>query len=108
MCFVNITNPPFYKRECADKQDSQYYKYSIGGFDPCHFFDFSQQYTINYKLHCQVLDESGFVNTEQENIGYKYRDVIRQAFFKDKYTKDGLEFHYAATNPQTRFSISQP
>ncbi len=76
VCFVNITNPPYYSRECQHKPDTTYYKYSIAGYDPCFFFDFSKKYTMNFKLYCKVMDESGFIEPEIENIGYKYRDVL--------------------------------
>jgi hypothetical protein len=76
MCFVNITNPPLYTRECENKPDSSYYKYSVGGFDPCHYFDFSKRQTVSFKLYCQVLDELGFIEPNKENVGYIYRDVL--------------------------------
>jgi hypothetical protein len=73
---VNVTNPPFYKTECQDRADTTYYRYSIAGYDPCSFFDFSKPLTFKFKLYCQVFDETGFIEPNQENIGYKYRDVV--------------------------------
>jgi hypothetical protein len=38
-CYVNVTDPPFYKR--CEKADTPEYMYSIPGFDPCYPLDFS-------------------------------------------------------------------
>jgi hypothetical protein len=38
-CYVNVTDPPFYAG--CQKEDSEYYMYSIPGFDPCFPLDFS-------------------------------------------------------------------
>ncbi len=109
MCQVNITNPPFYKRECANKPDSDYYKYSIPGYDPCYYFDFSLTYTFKFKLYCQIFDETGFVEPNKENIGYKYRDVVEVSTSNDeKLASLDKDFYYAASNPETRFSIVKP
>lgn len=83
MCYVNITSPPLFKRECEAKPDSTYYKYSIAGYDPCHYFDFSKSFDMKFNLYCQVFDETGFVEPNIENIGYKYRDVIGQPTLVD-------------------------
>ena len=61
-CYVNITDPPFYKG-FSDKPDSYYYMYSIPGYDPCFFFDFGKSHDIKFKLMCKTIDETGMVNT---------------------------------------------
>jgi hypothetical protein len=51
-CYVHITNPDMSK-PCSDDPenvDSEYYVYSIQGFDPCHKFDFERSYKIKFKL----------------------------------------------------------
>jgi hypothetical protein len=104
MCYVNVTNPPFYKRECSDRPDTNYYRYSIAGYDPCYYFDFSKIHTLKFKLYCQVFDEKGFIEPNKENIGYKYRDVVDVSTFEE----EAMHFKYAATNPETRFSFVKP
>ena len=78
-CFVNITDPAVYDTEaCRNSQaDSDYYKYSIPGFDPCFFFDFSQEYTFKYKLVCKTIDSNGMVSMKPQSMGYDYRDVTK-------------------------------
>ena len=104
MCYVNVTNPPFYKRECSDRPDTNYYRYSIAGYDPCYYFDFSKIHTLKFKLYCQVFVEKGFIEPNKENIGYKYRDVVDVSTFEE----EAKDFKYAATNPETRFSFVKP
>jgi len=53
-CFVNITNPPLY--EGCTGEDSDYYLYSLGGYAPCYFYDFTKTYTFEIKLECKILE----------------------------------------------------
>ena len=47
-CYLNITDPMFYKG-CEDKfEDSPYYLYSVPGYSPCYFLNFTEPYTIEY------------------------------------------------------------
>jgi hypothetical protein len=62
-CYVNVTEPALYKG-CKDKADSDYYVYSIQGFDPCFYFDFSKSYTMKYLLQCRPVNEKGVVLPE--------------------------------------------
>ena len=64
--------------EDPNNVDSDYYVYSIQGFDPCHKFDFNRSYTIKFRLQCQMVDKDGYLEPEppKEELGYKYEDVI--------------------------------
>jgi len=53
-CVVNITSPPLYEG-CMDLPDSDYYMYSLGGFAPCYFYDFTAVNEFELTLQCQVL-----------------------------------------------------
>jgi len=98
-CFINITEPAFYQG-CREKPDTPYYLYSVPGYDPCHFFDFSKSYEIKYKLECRTISDTGLVNIqESEMTGYEYRDVTRQAAYNP--------FQYVATNPETSFGVME-
>jgi hypothetical protein len=55
-----------------------YYLYSLKGFQPCYYFNFSEKYDVKFKLKCQIMDETGFIIPDKENVGYKYSDVIEQ------------------------------
>lgn len=77
-CYVNVTSPALYKG-CKDKADSDYYVYSIPGFDPCYFYDFSQTYTFKYLLQCRPMQMNDLVSPDghPEGLGYGYVDVIQ-------------------------------
>lgn len=57
---------------CSHKEDSDYYVYSIKGFDPCHFFDFTKSYKMKYNLQCRPVDDQALVlpNGYAEKVGY--------------------------------------
>ncbi len=44
-CFINITEPAFYK-QCENQKDTPYYLYSIQGYDPCYYLNFSKSHEI--------------------------------------------------------------
>lgn len=92
-CLINITEPAFYKG-CQDRPDTPYYLYSIPGYDPCVYLNFSRSQEIKFDLHCKVIDEHGLNNPNTESAGYKYRDVVTEP-------KPYAFFNYVATNPQT-------
>ncbi len=54
--------------------------FSISGYDPCpdYKLDFSDPngFDLTFFMVCQSLDETGFVDTSTENVGYSYRDVV--------------------------------
>ena len=50
-CFLNITKPAFYEG-CSDLPDSPYSLYSIPGYDPCFFFNFTETYNIEFMIQC--------------------------------------------------------
>jgi hypothetical protein len=54
-CYLNITNPPFYKG-CSEEPDSEYYMFSISGYDPCpdYKIDFAAAngFDLTYLLVC--------------------------------------------------------
>jgi len=72
-CYVNITDPPLYKG-CADKPDSAYYLYSVPGFSPCFFFDFTSKtpFNLGYELNCRTVNTTGQMEpvSETEFTGY--------------------------------------
>ena len=76
-CYVNITSPALFEG-CAGKyQDSDYYLYSIQGFDPCNFFDFESTTKIKFRLDCRPVDDKSVVlkSGHPEGINYDYKDV---------------------------------
>ena len=76
-CYVNMTNPALHEG-CKDQyEDSDFYVYSIQGFDPCHFYDFSKEYTFQYQLKCMAVNSQSKVveNGHQEGLGYEYADL---------------------------------
>lgn len=92
-CYLNITNPAFYKG-CPNEPDSDYYMFSIRGYDPCpeYKIEFTDKagFDMNFQLICQTIDESGFVDVSTENVGYAYRDVVVPPAY--------APFAYIATN----------
>eukprot|EP00347_Sterkiella_histriomuscorum_P010347 403376653 len=90
-CFVNITDPPLY-RGCQ-KEDSPYYLYSVPGFDPCFYLDFTEVQNIKYILTCKYTGDISGIDPVKENLGYAYRDVIQM--------DTPNTFIYAAQNNQT-------
>ena len=47
-CMLNITEPAFFQ-SCADKKkDTPFYIYSLPGYDPCEYFDFTKSYEVKY------------------------------------------------------------
>lgn len=58
-----------------DLPDSDYYLYSLGGFAPCYFYDFTSTFTFELTLNCKIFVD----NTNQLATGYKYRDVVDHA-----------------------------
>lgn len=76
-CYVNITSPALYKGCQGKYPDSDFYLYSIKGFDPCNFFDFEKSTNIKFRLDCRPVDENSVVlkNGHKEGIGYDYKDV---------------------------------
>ena len=102
-CYVNITEPNL-SEGCANKTDSAYYLYSIPGFSPCFFFDFTSKtpFELGYNLNCKQMDTDGQMAAvkETEFTGYQYRDVVTPA----KYNP----FKYLSQNPDTKFSVMAP
>ena len=98
-CYVNITEPMFYKR-CSERPDTPEYMYSIAGFDPCYPFDFSVPKLVKFIVNCRnSLDDVdlGEMNLYTENIGFQYRDVIE--------APKKPEFSYLASNPRNQYKI---
>lgn len=103
-CYVNMTEPALYKG-CKDKPDSDYYVYSIQGFDPCFFYDFTKQYTLKYMLQCRPVNEKGVVepNGHPEGVGYKYSDVVTPA--TSGLQEGEMLYKYAAFNNETKLRL---
>ena len=68
---MNVTEPALYKG-CKDKPDSDFYVYSISGFDPCNFYDFTKKNTFKFLLNCKPINEKEVVlaNGHEEGLGY--------------------------------------
>jgi len=100
-CYVNVTSPALYKG-CKDRPDSDYYVYSIQGFDPCQTYDFSKNYTVKFLLNCRPIDTKSVVleNGHPEGLGYQYVDVLNQ-----KELDQGVKFDYAAVNDETNLKV---
>lgn len=77
-CYINVTNPALYEG-CADKhEDSFYYLYSIPGFSPCFWYNFSSSLTVEFEVNCQQINATGLATVNREPlVGYPYRDVIK-------------------------------
>lgn len=50
-CYINITEPAFWEG-CEDKEDSFYYLYSVPGFSPCFWYNFSSAIDVEFELQC--------------------------------------------------------
>lgn len=103
-CYVNITEPALHKG-CKDKEDSDYYVYSIQGFDPCFFFDFTKSYKMKYNLQCRPVDEKGVVlpNGHPEGLGYKYSDIT---IYPNSGLKEGeMLYNYKSFNNKTKLRL---
>lgn len=74
-CYLNITSPAFYQG-CEDREDTPYYLYSVPGYSPCYFLDFTTSYTVEFTINCKTVDQNGLVSVQREEVGYEYRDVI--------------------------------
>ena len=66
-CLVNITSPPVHDvTKCEIPQiDSMDYLFSIEGFAPCWYFDFTKSYDIKYKLNCKAIGVDGEVSIDK-------------------------------------------
>ena len=64
-CMVNFTEPALHKG-CPERPDTPYYLYSVPGYDPCHFFNFSRSYKMKYLIECRSIDEMGQVTTQAD------------------------------------------
>ena len=95
-CYLNITDPAFYQG-CEDKEDSPYYLYSVPGYSPCYFLNFNETYTVEFYITCRPVDETGLVEVQREEVGYEYRDVIKQPEF--------VPFSQVSQNHEASFSL---
>lgn len=66
----------------SGNSDSPDFMFSIQGFDPCFYFDFTKVHTFKFKLNCKTIDTKGLVdlNSEKLGLGYSYRDVLSENF----------------------------
>lgn len=102
-----MTEPNLAEGCAKDKEDSDFYVYSIPGFDPCNFYDFTQEAEFRFMLKCVAVDEKGKVIRagHPEGVGYEYSNVISPA-------DPGLEigkslFEYAAVNTATGYRVTE-
>jgi len=70
-CYVNITEPALYKGCREGKTDSDYYVYSIQGYDPCNFVDFDSEnsYNIKFILDCRDINDLAIVKENGHSEG---------------------------------------
>ena len=102
-CYINITEPAFYKGCENEFEDSFYYLYSVPGFSPCFWQNFSSSIDVEFTLNCQQIETTGLVSMATGNdVGYPYRDVI-QSPNMDTQTQvsasSEIEFLEVATTP---------
>lgn len=92
---------------CSENhEDSDYYVYSIQGYDPCNFFDFNGKSTLKYRLTCKAINKAKEVVEwgHPEGVQYAYRDVFNESAPANNNTMDllmvkaPLPFKYAAEN----------
>lgn len=97
-CYINITEPAFYK-SCADEhEDSFYYLYSIPGFSPCFWYNFNESIQVGFEVNCQQVTENGLTtNNRAPKVGYPYRDVIRQP--------SANQLSQVSSSPETEFTV---
>ena len=57
MCQVEIIDPDF-SAGCADQPDSAYYMYSLQGYAPCFFYDFTTTIDITVNINCQMINST--------------------------------------------------
>ena len=95
-CYLNITDPTFYQG-CEDREDSPYYLYSVPGYSPCWPVNFTEPYTVEFYINCRPVDETGLVEVQREEVGYEYRDVIKQPEF--------VPFSQVSQNHEASFSL---
>lgn len=95
---------------CANKTSSDYYLYTISGFDPCHFFDFSSKTTIKYNLQCRNVDSKRLVieDGHPEGVRYDYQDVVlaNGTNITASSLKPSEPFKYGAVNNETNFKVA--
>ena len=75
MCQVVIKDPDF-SAGCSDLPDSDYYMYSLQGYAPCFFFDFTATYDITIQLNCLLINSNGVAVPNEVSLGYLYRDIV--------------------------------
>ena len=98
-CYINITNPAFYAG-CTG-EDSFFYIYSIPGFSPCFYQNFTDptEQEIEFELNCQQLNTTGLVNVQKEpDVGYPYRDIIKEP--------QSNNINYISSSPETEFGYT--
>eukprot|EP00349_Pseudokeronopsis_sp_Brazil_P002766 CAMPEP_0202963782 /NCGR_PEP_ID=MMETSP1396-20130829/7791_1 /ASSEMBLY_ACC=CAM_ASM_000872 /TAXON_ID= /ORGANISM="Pseudokeronopsis sp., Strain Brazil" /LENGTH=206 /DNA_ID=CAMNT_0049685285 /DNA_START=816 /DNA_END=1436 /DNA_ORIENTATION=+ len=52
--------------------------YSIHGYDPCYFIDFTTTFDLSFKLICRDVDASGKLQSTLPSVGYEYEDVVER------------------------------
>jgi len=103
-CFADITNPNL-AQGCTG-QDSDDYVYSIKGFDPCHEFDFSKKFKLQYKLVCKDINALAQVidGGHKEQIGFAYYDVVSNTS-RAALSSGKSPIKYAAVNKKTNLQV---
>lgn len=76
-CFLNITEPAFHKK-CEKTEDTPYYLYSVPGYDPCYYLNFTRSHEITFYVQCKIIEQDGLESANSETSGFHYKDVIEQ------------------------------
>ena len=59
--------------------------------------NFTEPYTVEFYINCRQVDETGLVEVSREEVGYEYRDVIKEPEF--------VPFSYVSQNHETSFTL---
>jgi len=70
-CALQITDPDFVTG-CPNNPDSAYYTYSLLGYAPCYFLDFTSTYSVEFYVKCMYYDAptANAVQSKTPRLGY--------------------------------------
>jgi len=55
--------------------DTPYYLYSVPGYDPCYYLNFTRSHEIQFYMQCKIIEEDGLESTNSETSGFPYQNV---------------------------------
>lgn len=59
-------------------EDTPYYLYSVPGYDPCYYLNFTRSHEITFYVQCKIIEQDGLESANSETSGFHYKDVIEQ------------------------------